>query len=260
MSIGRHGARPRFAGALELHYDAFMSERPIPAAQSPEQAQFIARLALIGGVWVASDIGYYLILPWLGLPLRYGTHPVSAAVYYGVWVVVALVAFRPLYRDWTPFEHRPAVYFLVALALAAVAVFTVYALPLLPPVHWPKEITPPDLLFATPWYFLPKSIEILFQQLLIVAMVLAFSVNRCRMKSIALCAALLFGGMHLLLALSEVPVVYVIRFTVAATVFGYVFPYLILRVRNGFAYSYFTHWGYYAVTLVMVHTISPYAT
>lgn len=229
------------------------------SAQDPQLGQLTATLALIGCAWIASDIGYYFVLPWFGVTLRYATHPVSAAVYYGVWVAAALVAFRHLYREWEPFEHRPASYFLIGLAVAALILFAVYGLPLLPPVHWPNDIEPPDLLFATPWFFLPKSIEILFQQLLIVAMVLAFSAHRCRLKSMAICAALLFGGMHLLLAFSEVPTTYVIRFTLAATLFGFVFPYLILRVRNGFAYSYLAHWGYYAVTLVMVHTISPYA-
>jgi hypothetical protein len=41
-------------------------------------------------------------------------------------------------------------------------------------------------------------------------------------------------------------------------VFGLVFPYLILRVPNGFVYSYSLHWLYYLVTIVMAHTLSPY--
>jgi len=236
-----------------------MSDRPTLSARNPDEVPLAGTLTLIAAVWVASDFGYYFVLPVMGLELRYATHPVDIGLYYVVWVGVAIFAFRRLYRGWTPVERRPGTVVLLLAALAVIALFAVYALPLLPPVQWPKDTQPPDLLFATPWYFLPKSVEILFQQLLIAAMVLAFAAQDCRLRSMAVCAALLFGGAHLLLAFSEVPTAYVIRFTLAATAFGFVFPYLILRVRNGFAYSYLTHWGYYAVTLVMVHTMSPYA-
>ena len=237
-----------------------MSNRSTVSAPESQQAQLAWTLALIATIWGLSDIGYYVALPAVGIQLRYGADPVPIALYYGLWVTIAVITFQHLYRGWSPFENRRAAWILVPLAFAGFALFAVYALPLLPPVRWGRPGEPPDLLLATPWYFLPKSIEILFQQLLIVAMVLALAAQQCRTRSMGICVALLFGGMHLLLAFSEVPWAYVIRFTLAATLFGFVFPYLILRVKNGFAYSYVTHWGYYAITVVMVHTISPHVT
>lgn len=55
---------------------------------------------------------------------------------------------------------------------------------------------------------------------------------------------MLFGG---------VPIGYVIRFMISAAAFGLLFPYLILRVPNGLAYSYVVHWLYYAVSVLLPH-------
>lgn len=63
----------------------------------------------------------------------------------------------------------------------------------------------------------------------------------------------MFGGIHILLFFGEVPLGYVFRFMGSAALFGLIFPYLILRVRNGLAYSYIAHWAYYAVSVMLPH-------
>jgi hypothetical protein len=127
----------------------------------------------------------------------------------------------------------------------------------LPPFDVREGLDPPELPLATPWYFLPKSVEILFQQLLVVALVLAFSAENYSLRKISLYSAALFGGAHILLAFGDVPWGYVARFATLAAIFGLAFPYLILRVPNGFAYSYVTHWGYYALTVVVARMLGP---
>ena len=42
----------------------------------------------------------------------------------------------------------------------------------------------------------------------------------------------------------------------SAMAFGALFPYLILRVPNGLAYSYIVHWLYYAFTVAMPHLVA----
>ena len=106
---------------------------------------------------------------------------------------------------------------------------------------------------ATPWYFLPKSIDILFQQLLVVALVLALAAQRYSLRRISVYCAVIFGAAHALLAFGGVPLGYVIRFMISAAAFGFLFPYLILRLPNGLAYSYVVHWLYYAVSVVLPH-------
>ena len=221
-------------------------------------ASLLRTLALVAVLWVASDLGYYLLLPVFGLRLGYSSQPLALALYYALWVGIAIWVFGPLYRTWTPYENRLRTNALLLASFGGVVLFAVYALPALPPIVWTEIWDAPELMIATQWYFAPKSIEILFQQLLIAALVLSFAAERISVRTIAICCALLFGGAHLLLGFGGLPFGYVTRFVAAASAFGLLFPYLILQLRNGFVYSYALHWLYYLVTIVTAHTLSPY--
>lgn len=231
-------------------------------ASNPQTAQFAQTLLQIAAIWVVSDAGYYLLLPALGVQASYNAASVAATLYYAFWVGIAVITFWPLYKSWTQygkwdtFENRLTSYVVWSLSFAGCILFATYLLPLLPPITWNESWNPPEIRVATPSYFLPKSIEILFQQLLVVALVLALAARQFGIRKISIICALVFGGAHILLAFGGVPLGYVIRFMLSATLFGFAFPYLILRVPNGLAYSYVIHWLYYAASVVMPHIFS----
>jgi hypothetical protein len=222
-----------------------------------------ATLARIAAVWVLSDLSFYLLLPSLGLTASYNAGSVAVSVHYVYWIGIALITFWPLYAEWgregprSAFERRLASYLLWSVAFCGFVLFAAYVLPHLPPPAWSQPWDPPEIRVATPLYFLPKSIEILFQQLLIVALVLALAARGHGLRQISVTCALAFGGVHALLALGGMPAGYVLRFMVAATAFGFVFPVLILKIPNGLAYSYILHWIYYAVTVAMPRLLAP---
>ncbi len=62
-----------------------------------------------------------------------------------------------------------------------------------------------------------------------------------------------FGLFHLSLALDGFTHLDVARFTLAATAFGALLPYLYLRVRHGFRWAYSMHWGGYAAEAALTH-------
>ncbi len=224
-----------------------------------QMAQLIWPLAQIALIWVVSDFGYYYLLPALGQVANYNTGPLAASLYYAFWCGIAVITFWPLYlawaryAPWDTFDGRLASYLIWIIAFGSSVLFAAYLLPLLPSVHWKESWSPPDVVLASPLYFFPKSIEILFQQLLILALVLALSVQNLSLRNTAIVSALTFGAIHALLGFSDVPAGYVIRFMLSASVFGLFFPYLLLRVRNGFAYSYVIHWLYYAASVLLPH-------
>jgi hypothetical protein len=219
----------------------------------------VSCLVPIVGIWIAADLGYYLLLPALGGEPNYNSGSLAATLYYAFWVGVAVITFWPTYitwaryAQWDTFERRFTSYLVWCLSFTGCFVFAAYILPMLPPVHWKESWTPPDLVHAGTLYFLPKSMEILLQQLLILALVLTLSAQKWSVRRISLVSAVAFGASHVLLAFGGVPAGYVIRFMVSAAVFGLIFPYLLLRVRNGFAYSYVIHWVYYAASAVLPH-------
>lgn len=209
------------------------------------------RLLMIAAIWVLSDIGYYFVLPQLGVKASYNAGSVAIALYYVFWIGIAIITFWDLYRDWARFDSRLAAYAVWLTAFGGCTLFAAYVLPQLPATNWTQSWSPPDVVRATEWYFLPKSVDILFQQLLILAMVLSLAAARIELRSISLYCALLFGVTHILLAFGGLPAGYVIRFMIFAAAFGAIFPILILRVPNGLGYSYMLHWLYYAVTVLM---------
>ncbi len=216
-------------------------------------------LVLIGGVWILADAGYRFALPALGLRAAYTAEPVAIALYYAAWVAVALAVFWPLYRPWPTYENPVVTHIVLVGLLGGILLFAVYGLPALPRIVWTEPWEAPELMRVTAWYFVPKAAEILFQQLLIAALVLAFAGEGYALRAISFICAALFGGMHVMLALGGMPVGYVVRFMLAAAAFGLIFPVLLLRTTNGLAWSYSLHWLYYLVTIVMAHTLSPYA-
>jgi hypothetical protein len=236
-----------------------VSSRFSIAAIDPQKVQLIWTLVEIAAIWTISDTGYYFLLPMLGITAGYDAGSVAITLYYIFWIGITVIIFWPeysnwpLYARWTTFENRLTSSIVWSLAFAGCILFAAYVLPRLPSIHWTESWTPPEFVGATPWYFLPKSIDILFQQLLVVAFVLALSAQQYSIRRISIYCALGFGAAHILLAFGGVPWGYVIRFMVSAAAFGFAFPYLMLRVPNGLAYSYIVHWLYYAVSVVLPH-------
>ncbi len=217
-------------------------------------------LIQVVSIWIASNIGYYMLLPLFGLEVDYNLSPTWIALYYFFWIILILNIFWPVYSGWRPVERSFPTALSMLLFLSGLFLFAYYALPMLPSVVWTETWDPPELMLANSWYFIPKFAEILLQQLLIAALVLDFHARKFSVKEISFWCMILFGIGHVLLALNGSPLLYVARFTVSALIFGYVFPILIIRVPNGFLYSYMLHWLYYVVTIIMAHTISPYAS
>lgn len=111
---------------------------------------------------------------------------------------------------------------------------------------------------ATTAYFFPKTVEIVFQQLLVLAMIVSLSIDGLPLRTIALFSALLFGGMHILLAFSGLPPRAVIIFIAASTTFGLILPRLILMTRFGLATAFALHWIFYAAVLAQARIFGPH--
>lgn len=213
-------------------------------------------LALVGVIWSVSSWGYYALVDAMALDSGYEEAPFTFAGYYLVWTGVVLLTFRP---DFKRQLSRPILSgHVIALApiLMAYGVFVALALPLLPDVSvFRAPPNPPEFMFASAWYYLPKSFDILFQQVIVAAMVLHAHRARMPLWAISIMMAVLFGGFHVTLAFDGFSPLYVLRFTAAASMFGLLIPWLYLRTRHGFRWAYSLHWGFYALDAVVTHLV-----
>ncbi|MBM2576353.1 hypothetical protein JQC91_08540 [Jannaschia sp. Os4] len=233
-----------------------MGDATVTTAPTGSLRRLAPTFALVAMLWSASSWGYYALADGLDLSNGYDEAPVLFAAYYLAWAGAALALLRGAFPDRLTRANAAAQTRALAPILLAYGAFVTFVLPLLPDVSMlraPRD--PPEFMFASAWYYLPKSADILFQQVLIAAMVRRCDAARLRLRAISLLMALLFGGFHLTLALDGFTPLYVARFTLAAALFGVVVPRLYLRTRHGFRWAYGLHWGWYALDATITHLV-----
>lgn len=224
------------------------------AAHGGSQDPLYIVLGELIGLWLLANAGYYLILPALGFDLSYNSAPILIAIYFFVWAGVALFYYRNLFTKWLTVEHRIWVHILWSLGFAALIWGLLYELAQLPIPTGIRLAPYTDILFATSWYFLPKSMEVLVQQILITVLVLDLSFRFHSLKKVILGYAVCFGGAHVILfLLNGTPTSYALFMTTGAVLSSLVFPYFILRVQQGFVYTYTIHLVFYIVLAMLLH-------
>lgn len=223
----------------------------------PTRASLALVIGLIATTWTLSSIGYYQLADFLDKPGGYNEGPRIFSIYYGVWCLIVFAIFHPALSVWAKRSSPPEDRFAPIFMLIACALFAFAILPVLPTTDVSRQENINEIIVAQPWYFLPKSVEILFQQILMTALVVALAAQNLRLGQIAFLTAILFGGFHLTLALDGANPFYVVRYTVAATLFGAITPYQLLKMRNGFVYSFSLHWGWYALDTTIWRFLFP---
>ncbi len=212
----------------------------------------------VAAFWAAANVGYHLLFPALGLSLDYNLSAVPIALYYLAWSLVSVAYFYKLFSSWAPTPSRIWLYGLQSLVIAAMVGALIYSLSFFPTLRGPALAPYTDLLFVTPWYFLPKVFEVLMQQILITTLVLEFYA-RFRSMSLTLSAyGFTFVGAHIFLfALGQSPAAYSLSITLWAAASTWVFPYLLLKVKNGFVYTYTIHLISYIFLAMLLRTFPP---
>ena len=210
-------------------------------------------IAVIAGAWTLSSLGYFELEPLLRAEVGYNDAPLAFAGYYALWSLAVFAVFRGNFRRAGDLSLTPTRIAAIAALAIGFAGFALFVLPRLPAMVWTRSADPVEFFWANSWYFLPKAIEILFQQILIAALVLALHDLGLGTLRIGLLVALLFGGFHLTLAFSYPNPLYVLRYSVAATLFGGLAPWLLLNLRHGFLFSLAIHAGYYVIDSIAIH-------
>lgn len=97
---------------------------------------------------------------------------------------------------------------------------------------------------------LPKTTEIIFQQLLIIALTLRLSQEGYSVGGIIVAFAIFFGVVHMGMFKTD-PKFWAWFFTISAVISAFIFPVLILKFEYGFVYSFLIHLLFYIPTGVL---------
>lgn len=219
-------------------------------------AGIAATLVTVAILWIVSSWCYYALVDALLLDSGYDDAPILFAAFYLVWSGIALALFRSVLAVHTTLRRIIGHVIALAPIMLIYAFYVTVLLPLLPDVSVERApANPPEFMFASAWYYVPKSADILFQQVLVAAMILGAHRARIPLRTISVGLAILFGSLHLLLIFDGMTALYVARFTIVATIFGLVLPYLYLRTGNGFRWAYGLHWSFYALDAAITHLV-----
>lgn len=238
-----------------------MSERSLKQPRTsialPRIGGATARAVLVAALfWLVSMRAYYALVAALDLERGYDGAPILFTAYYLGWTAIALLVFRRVIAASVARATVARETLIMVPILAGFAVFVIYVMPFFPkvsPLRAPSE--PPEFMFASAWYYLPKSADILFQQTLVAALILTAARAGYSLRVIAAGTALAFGGLHLMLAFAGFTALYVARFSLSAAVMGAVLPYLYLRCSRGLRWAYTLHCGFYALDATLTHFI-----
>jgi hypothetical protein len=221
----------------------------------PDWSLIARRTALVAMVWIANSIIYFQVENALGLANGYEDRPLLFTLINLACAGAVILIFRRSYKTWERSAAPKAdIWPKLALLTGALA-FLFVILPVLPVIAWTATEPMPGLMAATAWYFLPKTAEILFQQILIVTLVVGYWQQGLSLRMITVLLALLFGGFHLSLIFNGNDPFYVARYTLAATLFACLMPWLILMVRSGFTFTFAVHWAFYALDKSVTHLV-----
>ena len=103
-------------------------------------------------------------------------------------------------------------------------------------------------------YILTKSFEILFQQITIIFLILLMHKNKVSLKNMTIFFATIFPLTHLVNYFFTTTL-FALIFQVASIIGGLTFPYLIIKIKNGFLYTYLLHWTFYLVLKIILALI-----
>ena len=157
-------------GVMSDNQTKALNHNPANAAAPWQLGPAIVTVALL---WIISSQGYYSLVDNLGVGSGYDDAPFVFAAYYLAWALITLWLFRHLFAEQIDRQKVAREAMMMLPILAGFALFVIYVLPLLPRVselRAPSE--PPEFMFASALYYLPKSADILFQQTLVAGLIL----------------------------------------------------------------------------------------
>lgn len=213
----------------------------------------------VAALWTLANVGYYVALPLFGYQLSYNSAPIVIAGYFLLWALISTLYFWKVFRKNVAKESHIWLYGGLSLVSAILIWGLLYLFSFLPAPQGLLLSFNTDILFSTPWYFLPKSIEILVQQILIAVLVLEFYSRFNSLKETAVSYAISFGLAHVLLfSINGAPTPYALMMIAGSVLSALIFPYLILRVQGGFIYAYVIHLIFYILVATLLRTLPLY--
>lgn len=115
---------------------------------------------------------------------------------------------------------------------------------------WPFNNRGTSFLLMNNFYLWAKPFDVFLQQLLIVLLVTKLHQYKLTLKQITWLFVLGFGVIHIF-QIFKTDIIIGLAFTFGAIISSFIYPYMILKVRNGYIYNFMIHLGIYNIAALL---------
>lgn len=159
--------------------------------------------------------------------------------YFASLCLVFIYLFKDIFIDLiAKTKRQDVILIIISLSLHAIT-YWICNQYLTAPLELMKTSTA-SFIQVSSYFIWAKPLDSLLQQIMIVVLVTKLSKQNVRMRSIAIFLATLFGVTHIF-SMVYIKLEVMLLVTLATTLFALFIPYLLLKVRNGYLYTFMIH-------------------
>lgn len=187
-----------------------------------------------------------------GFSSLFPTQIITMERYGWVMLFYAGVAALLLYAFWSTYTQLfqktrwYELLVLIALSLTIHGLVSYFILTFVERPAWPFSDHGTSFLLMNNYYIFAKPLDVLVQQLLIIWLTLKLHAQGLSLKKITIFFLFAFGSLHFFQVFKTDWIIGLL-FTAGALISSVVYPYILLRVRNGYIYNYMIHLGIYNI-------------
>ena len=173
---------------------------------------------------------------------RYGL----VILFYLTVISILLYIFRSTFKSYFHQTRWYELLLLVTLSLVIHGLVSYLIINFVDRPDWPFSDRGTSFLLMNNFYVWAKPFDILIQQLLIVWLTAKLYKDGLTLKQIISFFLIAFGAIHIFQVL-KTDLMIGLLFTAGALASSVLYPYLLLRTRNGYIYNYMIHLGLYNI-------------
>jgi hypothetical protein len=199
------------------------------------------------------QIVFLWLIAFLGIQLFFVKiitmeHEVIAIAYYALIISILLILYKNIFRSVTEKVLKKQLFLVGSFLVLHSLIYYICVYFLGEPLQLfgGNDVS---FLHADHYFLLAKPVEIFLQQVLLVLLIGMLYEKELGLQKIITLVVIFFGTIHIFL-MQKMTFFFGMYFFVFAIIASIVFPYLILRVKRGYVYSFILHLCFYDISLL----------
>jgi len=175
-------------------------------------------------------------------------------IFLSIFVSAIVISFRHTFENLIEKTDKYKIIALGILSLIIHGAISYFILTFLDQPVFPFDSRGTSFLLMNNFFLLAKPLEILVQQLLIILLVTKLKEQGMSLRRIITLFVLFFGTIHIF-QIFKTDLIIGLGFTFFAILASFIFPYLVLKVRNGYIYNFMIHLVAYDIAALFVRLL-----